>query len=88
MQKVGYDVAVKSMLICILDHTAAFDYVPLSLEIQFNNSLARQCLDITVINDTILEFNESFFVNLDTSDSNVSIENQTATVLIENDDSK
>ena len=90
VQKVGYDLAVNVlMLICrYRPYSGDMDYVPVSQEIRFNSTLARQCLDITVISDEILEFNEMLLVNLEVSNSNVVLQNQTAIIVIEDDDSK
>ena len=54
----------------------------------FNSSVAIQCQVIQVISDTILEIDEIFFINLEVSDPDVLLENNTATVIIANDDRK
>lgn len=69
--------------------TAGTDYVPVSpVYIFFNSSITVQCLLVEVINDTILELNETFSVNLEVSDTDVILENQTVTIIIEDDDCK
>ena len=47
-----------------------------------------QCQVIQVIGDAILETNEIFFTNLEASDPDVVLENNTATITITNDDRK
>lgn len=64
------------------------DYTPVSIKIEFNSEVAMQCQAIQVINDTILETNEMFFVTLEVSDPDVLLGNNTATIVIENDDRK
>lgn len=58
------------------------------IEISFNNSVATQCQIIPVINDAILENNETFLINLNASDPDVLLENNSATITITNDDRK
>lgn len=60
----------------------------MSVEITFNSSVAMQCQVIQVIGDAILEIDEIFFTNLETSDPDVVLENNTATITIANDDRK
>ena len=60
----------------------------MSVEIIFNSSVAMQCQVIQVTSDAILEIDEIFFVSLEVSDPDVLLENDTATVIIENDDRK
>ena len=64
------------------------DYTPVSIEIEFNSKVAMQCQTIQVINDTILEIDEMFFVTLEISDPDVLLENTMATIIIEDDDRK
>ena len=68
---------------------AGVDYTPVpSVEITFNSSVAMQCQVIQVIGDAILETSEIFFTNLEASDPDVVLENNTATITITNDDRK
>ena len=67
---------------------AGVDYAPVSVEIKFNNSVAMQCQVIQVVSDAILEIDEIFFINLEVSDADVLLENNTATIIIANDDRK
>ena len=67
---------------------AGVDYTPVSVEIKFNVSVAIQCQVIQVISDAILENDEIFFINLEVSDPDVLLENNTATIIIANDDRK
>lgn len=65
---------------------AGADYVPISVEIEFNSSVEMQCMDIQVIDDTTLETDEVFFITLEVSDPDVILENHTATIIIGNND--
>ncbi len=68
--------------------TAGVDYTPVMVEIEFNSSVAMQCQVIPVVSDTILEIDETFLINLEVSDPDVLLENNTATIAIANDDRK
>lgn len=50
------------------------------------SSTAPLCVDIIVVNDTILENDETFAVRLSSSDEDVTVESQDATVTISDDD--
>ena len=67
---------------------AGVDYTPVSIEIEFNSKVAMQCQAVQVISDTILEIDEMFFVTLEISDPDVLLENNMATIVIEDDDRK
>ena len=58
------------------------------VEISFNSSVATQCQIIPVISDAILEIDETFLINLNTSDPDVLLENNSATITVTNDDRK
>ena len=58
------------------------------IEISFNSSIATQCQIIPVISDAILENNETFLINLNASDTDVLLENNSATITVTNDDRK
>lgn len=66
--------------------TAGLDYISVDAELQFNSSVAMQCLEIQVINDTVLELDELFLVTLEVADPDVLLGNNTATITIENND--
>ena len=55
-----------------------------------DQNITNQPVDITVIDDTILEMNDTFFANLSlsTENTNVEIIPSIAEITIENDDSK
>lgn len=52
----------------------------------FNSNISVQCVDVEIIDDSILEFDETFFVSLEVSDTNVLLENQAADIVIGNND--
>ena len=79
--------AIELLILCAIA-AAGVDYVPVSVEFIFNSSVAVQCQVIQVTSDAILEIDEIFFVNLVVSDADVLLENDTVTVIIENDDRK
>ena len=58
------------------------------VEISFNSSVAIQCLVIPVINDAILEIDETFLINLNATNPDVLLENNITTITITNDDRK
>ena len=64
------------------------DYTPVMIEISFNSSVATQCQIIPVISDAILEIDETFLINLNASDPDVLLENNSATITVTNDDRK
>jgi hypothetical protein len=67
------------------------DYSPVSnMELRFRVASATQphCADIQLIDDSIRENNETFFVMLNSSDGAVVINPSTAAVIIINDDGK
>ena len=47
-----------------------------------------QCVDISITNDDILEDNEVFIIELHTTDQDVTLDPQNATVTILNEDRK
>ena len=58
------------------------------MEFLFDADTSRACARIPIIEDMSLEAVESFNVILSTTDTRVSLEPQTATVLISDNDSK
>ena len=48
----------------------------------------RLCVDVTISDDDIVEYNETFHVVLTTNDDTISLDFQTAVVFIVNDDSE
>ena len=63
------------------------DFTPLSKEIIFNaDTSPSQAVYIPIINDDCLEYDEYFFVDLSTSLSCVNLVNDTANMVIEDDD--
>ena len=59
-----------------------------SLELTFQAVTTERCIEITIRDDTILESSETFSVQLDTIDQNVTLTSTPATVTIEDNDSK
>lgn len=50
--------------------------------VTFNHTTHRQCVEIEIMEDTILEDSESFYVSLTTSDPVVVVYSETSTVWI------
>ena len=53
----------------------------------FNHATRRQCVEIEIMDDTILENIESFYVSLSTSDPAIVVQSGTSTVWINDNDS-
>ena len=72
--------------LCIVD---AMDFTSVSAQLIFQPSQAdvQQCEDVPILEDTILEPNESFTVELITTDLDVILDPQSATVTITDNDS-
>ena len=71
------------------DHTANEDYSPISqafLEFALVTNYT-QCINITIIDDTILEVDEEFFLESGKSDSTTSVPS-VVSITIQNDDSE
>ena len=54
----------------------------------FESGTTRMCLSIPIVSDTILEFDETFYVQLETDDEDVSLGPANASITITDDDSK
>lgn len=72
-------------LIVLIDGS---DYGALSTSLTFEptNSLGPLCVNISIVDDTAVEDDELFIVQLDTSDSAIIIAPNTSSVVILNDD--
>ena len=72
--------------LCIVD---AMDFTSVTTQLTFQPSQANvpQCEDVPIQEDIILETNESFTVELSTTDPDVILDPQSATVTIMDDDS-
>ena len=72
--------------LCIID---AVDFTSVTAQLTFQPSQADvpQCEDVPIQQDTILETNESFTVELSTTDLDVILDPQSATVTIMDNDS-
>ena len=46
------------------------------------------CLNVTLVNDEVAEYNEIFYISLSTLDPNVILVNNMTTITIEDDDSQ
>ena len=70
--------------------TAPGDFLLLTNQLTFNpgNGLQQDCATIMIGSDTILEDDESFSMELTTTDPDVSISPSTAVVTLTNDNSK
>jgi len=65
---------------------AGMDFNTTSAVLSFNASISHQCESVTILNDTILENNETFFVQLETINPAVNITLGSAPVTILDDD--
>ena len=66
------------------------DYVPDLVELTFDavQDIAQQCGNISIVDDTILELNETFFVLLNSTTQDVEFNRTVSSVLIIDNDSK
>ena len=69
-------------------YTAPSDYTPVMAELRFLPSATVLCSDISVSGDLVLEVNEVFTVQLNTSDRAILLSPSSANVTIMDDDSK
>lgn len=53
----------------------------------FNHATRRRCVEIEIMDDTILEDSESFYVSLSTSDPAIVVHSESSTVWIDDNDS-
>lgn len=68
---------------------AIIDYTPATGNLTFEAGvLEPQCADVGIVNDTILENQEIFFVVISTSDSGVMVATNMTTVFILDNDGK
>ena len=65
---------------------ADVDFITTSAVLTFNASTSLQCDQVIIINDGILENNETFFVQLESSDDAVNVSLNSAPVAIIDDD--
>ena len=67
---------------------ALSDYTSVSTDLTFNSGTTNQTVMIPIVGDNVVESTESFSVSLTTGDSAVMLNPSTATVTIQDDDSK
>jgi hypothetical protein len=72
---------------CILS-SAGEDFMPIYANLIFNQTVSRQCFNITLINDDHYELREDFFVNLTTNSLRIDIRPLFTIVMIVDEDSK
>ena len=72
----------------LVSPTDLSDYTTVTAQLTFLATIALQCSSIPIVDDTILENDEVFSVQLSTLDPDVNLTPSTATVTIENDDSE
>ena len=65
------------------------DFSPISsLELTFQPGRIEECAEITIQEDTILEGSETFSIQVNTRDQNVTLTPANTTITIEDNDSK
>ena len=64
------------------------DYNAVNMELMFDADISRACARIPIIEDMSVEAVEGFNVIISTTDTRVSLEPQTATVIISDNDGK
>ncbi len=60
----------------------------MTAQLQFNPSQEHQCFNITILDDTIMESEEEFQVTLTTVMENVTLDPNTTTITVADDDGK
>ena len=68
--------------------TGTIDYTTVTAQLTFQATVTLQCSSISIVDDTILENDEVFSVQLSTLDQDVNLTPSTATVTIEDNDSE
>lgn len=68
--------------------TAGIDYSPVSTQLLFQRTVTRQCRNIAIVQDDVLEADETFSLQLSSLDQNVTLIPDSATITIENNDSE
>ena len=66
-------------------YTAGEDYIGIDTMLTFpnpSNSGSKSCVNITIINDMVVESNETFSAILSTSDPNVRLQNNVSVITI------
>lgn len=84
MQKNRYSTG----LFLILYPADPTDIVPVLMALVFQPETARQCASVNIMDDSSLEFDETFLVMLSTQDQAIVLDPVSATLTILNDDSK
>ena len=69
-------------------HTAIEDYTSIEDDIEFTSAVSLICTNISIENDGVLENNETFTLNIATSDASVVFEVQSVTICIKDNDSE
>ncbi len=64
------------------------DYQLMTAQLRFSPSQEHQCLNITILDDTILESEEDFQVSLMTVMERVTLDPDTTTITVADDDGK
>ena len=86
----GKEVCVdeKVIMVCCfsLSHAAGSDYQQLTVVLTFGEGLERNCTQIELMNDMVLEGPESFVAVLSTLENVVTLVPDTAQILIRDDD--
>jgi len=86
MKSLVYSDAQYLMFVHVDISAAGMDFNTTSAVLIFNASISRQCESVTILNDIILENNETFFVQLESTDPAVNITLGSAPVTIFDDD--
>ena len=84
----SYTDIVDVLFMIFLPPPIATDYTSVTMVLTFNAVTATQTMMIPIIGDNVVEGTESFTVSLTTGDSAIMLIPHTATVTIQDDDSK
>ena len=67
---------------------AGSDYVSISMDVTFDSGSTMATVNVTIIDDFVIEFAEAFTATVSTTDTTVNIINDTATITILDNDGR
>ena len=62
------------------------DYEPITVDLTFNEAVSRACAEVTIVDDDVFEEDETFDVTLTTTDGDITLNPDSGTVTITDQD--
>ncbi len=89
IRRIDYVCTCVYMYVCtdVCVCVAGADYVSTPVDLTFNAGVTMQCFNVSIIDDDDYEFDEEFFVNLTTTDTQVTFSPSFSVVVITDLDS-